>query len=109
MATTIEVNVTQTREEIAEQQIHEQEKQRVFGVVPNYYVTYHQDAVPLNTRQKFQLGWKSTLDPVSFGIAGAIAGVVGRDESCDKVACAVPPRRTRRADFPQRAPQVALV
>jgi hypothetical protein len=75
VATTIEVNVTQTREEIAEQQIHEQEKQRVFGVVPNYYVTYHQDAVPLNTRQKFQLGWKSTLDPVSFGIAGAIAGV----------------------------------
>jgi hypothetical protein len=75
VATTIEVNVTQTREEIAEQQIHEQEKQRVFGVVPNYYVTYHQDAVPLNTRQKFQLGWKLTLDPVSFGIAGAIAGV----------------------------------
>ena len=75
VATTVEVNVTQTREEIAEQQIHEEEKQRVFGVVPNYFVTYHQDAVPLNTRQKFQLGWKSTLDPVSFGIAGAIAGV----------------------------------
>jgi len=75
VATTIEVNVTQTREEIAEQQIREQEKQRVFGVVPNYYVTYHQDAVPLNTRQKFQLGWKSTLDPVTIGIAGAIAGV----------------------------------
>jgi len=75
VATTIEVNVTQTREEIAEQQIQEQEKQRVFGVVPNYYVTYRQDAVPLNTRQKLQLGWKSTLDPVTIGIAGAIAGV----------------------------------
>ena len=74
VATTVEVNVTQTREEIAEQQIHEEEKQRVFGVVPNYYVSYRQDAVPLDTRQKFQLGWKSTLDPVSFGIAGLIAG-----------------------------------
>jgi carboxypeptidase family protein len=74
VATSVEINVTQTREEIAEQQIHEEEKQRVFGIVPNFYVSYRQDAVPLNTRQKFQLGWKSTLDPVSFGIAGVIAG-----------------------------------
>jgi hypothetical protein len=74
VGTTVEVNVTQTRQEIAEQQIHQEETQRVFGVVPNYYVSYQQDAAPLNTRQKFQLGWKSTLDPVSFGLAGLVAG-----------------------------------
>ena len=75
VATTVEVEVTQTREEIAEEQIHVEEKQRVLGVFPNFYVTYDPDAAPLNTRQKFQLGWKSTFDPVSFGMAGAIAGI----------------------------------
>ena len=75
VSTTIEVNVTQTREEIAEEQIHVQETQRLLGVVPNYYVSYVPDAVPLNTRQKFQLGWKFVVNPFSFGMAGFIAGV----------------------------------
>ena len=75
VATTIEVNVTQTREEIAEQEIHVQEKQRLLGVVPNYYVTYVPDAVPLNTRQKFQLGWKFVFNPFSLAIAGFTAGI----------------------------------
>jgi len=74
VATTIEVNVSQTREEIATEQIHVEETQRIFGVVPNFYVTYDPDAVPLNTRQKLQLGWKSVIDPVSFGVAGLFAG-----------------------------------
>ena len=75
VATTIEVNVTQTREEIAEQQIHVQEQQRILGVVPNYYVVYVPDAVPLNTRQKFQLGWKFAFNPFSLAIAGFTAGI----------------------------------
>jgi len=75
VATTIEVTVTQTREEIAEEQIHVEEKQRLFGVVPNYYVSYVPDAVPLNTRQKFQLGWKFAVNPFAFGISGVIAGI----------------------------------
>jgi Carboxypeptidase regulatory-like domain len=74
VATTVEVNVTKTREEIAEEQVRVQESQRVFGVFPNFYVTYVPDAVPLNTRQKVQLGWKSVIDPVSFGLVGVIAG-----------------------------------
>lgn len=75
VSTTIEVNVTQTREEIAEEQIRVQEKQRLLGVVPNYYVSYVPDAVPLNTRQKFQLGWKFVVNPFSFAMAGFIAGI----------------------------------
>lgn len=74
VATTVEVNVTQTREEIAEEQIHVEEKQLLLGVVPNYYVTYVPEAEPLNRRQKFQLGWKFAINPFSFGIAGFIAG-----------------------------------
>ena len=75
VATSIEVNVTKTREEIAEEQIHVEENQRIFGVFPNFYISYLPDAVPLDTRQKFQLGWKSVIDPVSFGMVGVIAGI----------------------------------
>ena len=75
VATTVEVDVTQTREEIAEQQIKVQEKQRLLGVVPNYYVSYVPDAEPLNTRQKFQLGWKFAFNPFSLAIAGFTAGI----------------------------------
>src|SRR6266576_468453 len=75
VATTVEVNVTQTREEIAADQIHVQEKQRIFGVVPNYYVSYVPDAAPLNTRQKFQLSWKFAVNPFFFGVSAAFAGI----------------------------------
>src|SRR6266404_1846522 len=76
LATAIaEVRVVPTRIEVAEDQIKAQEKQRVLGVVPNFYVSYYHNAVPLNPRQKFELAWKTTVDPVSFGVTGAIAGI----------------------------------
>jgi hypothetical protein len=70
-----EVRVGPDWTKVAEEQIKEQEKQRVLGAIPNFYVTYIPNAVPLNTRQKFQLAWKTTIDPVSFGLTGAIAGI----------------------------------
>jgi Carboxypeptidase regulatory-like domain len=71
-----EVQVTpSSTEEIAEQQIKAQEKQRVLAIVPNYYVTYVPNAAPLNPRQKFELAWKTMIDPVTFALVGATAGV----------------------------------
>jgi Carboxypeptidase regulatory-like domain len=70
-----EVRVFVSRAEIAEDQIKVQEKQRVLGVVPNFYVSYDHHAVPLYPKQKFELAWKTTIDPVSFGLTGAIAGI----------------------------------
>ena len=76
LATNItEVRVTFTQVELAQEQLKDQEKQRVLGVIPNYYVTYVANAAPLNTRQKFQLAWKSTVDPFTFGFTAAIAGL----------------------------------
>ena len=43
-------------------------------MIPNFYVTYAKDAVPLNTRQKYELACKSTFDPITFVVTGAIAG-----------------------------------
>ena len=70
-----EVKVTPPTFEIAEEQIKEEEKQRALGFIPNYYVSYIPNAVPLAPRQKFELAWKSMVDPVTFGITGAIAGI----------------------------------
>ncbi len=70
-----EVQVSFSRAELAEAEIKDEEKQRVLGVVPNFYVTYNPAAVPLNPKQKFELAWKATLDPINFGLTGAIAGI----------------------------------
>lgn len=68
-----EVRVSMSRVEIAEAEIKEEEKQRVLGVVPNFYVTYDPAALPLTPGQKFELAWKATLDPISFGLVGGTA------------------------------------
>jgi hypothetical protein len=70
-----EVRVELTPVEVAQEQMKDEEKQRVFGFIPNFYVTYVPNAAPLNTRQKFELAWKSTFDPVTFLFTGAAAGV----------------------------------
>jgi hypothetical protein len=70
-----EVRVELSPIELAQEQMKDEEKQRVLGFIPNFYVSYVPNAAPLNTRQKFELAWKSTLDPVTFGITGAIAGI----------------------------------
>jgi hypothetical protein len=70
-----EVVVTASTEEIAEAQVKVEEQQRVLGVIPNFYVAYEPDAAPLTTRQKFDLAWRSSIDPVSFLSAGGFAGI----------------------------------
>ena len=74
-AAATEVRVVPSRSEVAEDQIKVEEKQRVLGVVPNFYVTYDHHAVPLTSKQKFELAWKTTVDPVTFGVTGVIAGI----------------------------------
>jgi hypothetical protein len=61
--------------EIAEAQIKEQEQQRIFAVIPNFYVSYVPHAVSLTPKQKFELAWKTSIDPFTLGLNGAIAGV----------------------------------
>jgi hypothetical protein len=71
----IDVDVTVTRVELAEQQLKEQTQQRLLGVLPNFRVSYRADAVPLTGRQKFKLTWKSVTDPTRFASAGVVAGI----------------------------------
>ncbi len=68
------VRVTPSRAFMAKYQMQQEEKQLVLGIVPNYYVTYHSHAVPLDTRQKFQLAWKTVFNPYTLGLTAAFAG-----------------------------------
>ncbi|WP_433984550.1 carboxypeptidase-like regulatory domain-containing protein [Tunturiibacter empetritectus] len=68
------VDVNFTRHDIAEEQVSLEEKQRVLGVFPNFYVSYNWDAVPLSSGQKFRLALRTAYDPVSFAIPAIIAG-----------------------------------
>jgi hypothetical protein len=61
--------------EVATEEVKEQEQQRVLGFIPNFYVTYRQDAAPLTTKLKFQLAWKSSTDPVTIFGTAFLAGL----------------------------------
>ncbi len=74
-AATNEVRVTASTEQIAEAQLNQEEKQRVLGIIPNFYVAYTSNPAPLNSRQKFHLALKSTTDPVAFLTSGVYAGI----------------------------------
>jgi carboxypeptidase family protein len=74
--TTITVNSSvASREEIAAEQVKVQEHQRVFGIIPNFYVSYDPNAAPLTTKLKFKLATKVAFDPVTFIGVGIIAGI----------------------------------
>ena len=70
-----EVRVGLSQAEVAQDQVQDEEKQRVLGVIPNFYVSYAPHPAPLTSKQKFALAWKTTMDPVSFGLIGVIAGI----------------------------------
>jgi Carboxypeptidase regulatory-like domain len=65
------VTVYGSTEEIAVEQVHLAEQQRVFGFIPNFYVNYDgANAAPLTTELKFKLAMRVARDPISIlGVA----------------------------------------
>jgi hypothetical protein len=72
---TTEVEVAFTRRDMAEEEIHVEERQRVLGAIPNFYVSYSSNPEPLSSGQKYRLAWKTSVDPISIAISAGIAGV----------------------------------
>jgi hypothetical protein len=70
----IEVTVRPT-DLIAAEQIRAEEKQRLAGVIPNFFTSYIHDAAPLNWKQKFSLTARSAFDPVVYIGVGFGAGI----------------------------------
>jgi hypothetical protein len=67
--------------EKAEEQLKEQEHQRVAGLMATFNTTSNRDALPLSPGQKFQLFFRSEIDPWPFLLAGAVAGIGQADDS----------------------------
>ena len=70
-----EVQVALSREQVAEEQIKLEEKQRVLGILPNFYVSYIPNAAPLDAKQKFKLALRTVVDPFTFVFVAGAAGV----------------------------------
>jgi Carboxypeptidase regulatory-like domain len=65
------VQVTYNPVQVATEQLKVEEKQRVLGIMPNFYVFYEgENAAPLTTKMKFKLALKVSYDPVTIaGVA----------------------------------------
>jgi hypothetical protein len=74
-STSTEVQVFASSHQVAQAQVQLAEKQRVLGIVPNFYSSYIWNAAPLTPRLKFDLAFRSVTDPVAFLLAGGVAGV----------------------------------
>jgi hypothetical protein len=72
---TVNIQVTITEEEIADEQISAQIHQRVFGIIPNFYTSFLWNAAPLKPKQKFRLAIRSATDPVTFFTPTTLAGI----------------------------------
>jgi len=59
----------------AQEQLEQEEHQRVWAVVATFNTTANQEAVPLSVGQKYQLFFKSASDPWPFLLAAVLAGV----------------------------------
>lgn len=71
----------ETKHAEAEEQLKQQEQQRVLGVMASFNTTRNKDALPLSSGQKFQLFFKSSTDPWPFGLAAVVAGIGQADDS----------------------------
>lgn len=62
--------------EIATQQVKFEETQRIFGVIPNFYISYDgENSAPLTTAMKFNLAFKVSRDPITFAGIALVAGL----------------------------------
>lgn len=60
---------------IAAEQMRAAEKQRLIGVIPNFYTSYTYDTAPLSAKQKFIFAARGTFDPVAMVGVGFGAGI----------------------------------
>ena len=69
-----------TPPQTAAEQLKQQEKQRILGVMATFNTTQNHDALPLSPRQKYQLFFKSVTDPWPFALTAVVAGISQADD-----------------------------
>jgi len=70
------VKVYASPAELATEQVKIEEQQRIFGIIPNFYVVYDSaNAAPLTAKLKYKLALKVTADPVTIVGVLFMAGI----------------------------------
>lgn len=64
-----------SQEEMALEQVKAAEKQRVLGIIPNFYIAYDPNTVPMTTKLKYRLAARTAVDVVSISSAAVLAGI----------------------------------
>ena len=80
-APTAKSDTEKSKHDKAEEELKEQEHQRVAGVMATFNTTTNKNALPLSPGQKFRLFFRSSTDPWPFFLAGVVAGVGQADNS----------------------------
>jgi hypothetical protein len=70
-----------THQETAEEQLKQQETQRVAGIMATFNTTRNPDALPLSPSQKYRLFFKGAFDPWAFGLTAFVAGIGQAEDS----------------------------
>ena len=71
----VTVDAVVSTEEVALEDMHAEEQQRLIGWIPNFYVTYDWKAPALTPKQKFSLATRNVIDPGNLALVGVVAGV----------------------------------
>lgn len=69
------VTVYASSTQLATEQVNLEEKQRVLGIVPNFYVVYDPHPAPLTTKLKFHLALRAGTDPATIAATALLAGM----------------------------------
>jgi len=72
--TTVTVS-PESSDEIAIQQVKIEEKQRGFGIIPNFFQVYGPNLAPLSAKLKFSLAFRFATDPFSVARVAILAGI----------------------------------
>lgn len=76
IATMVTTVVAVNSDQIAVEQVHVEETQRVLGIIPAFYVVYnHEGVAPLTTKLKFNLALRTSVDPFTFFGSAFLAGI----------------------------------
>lgn len=75
IAATSSAMVVQPTDVIAAEQMKAEEKQRILGVIPDFYTSYVWNAAALNTHQKFSMSVRYAFDPVTIIGVSLTAGI----------------------------------
>ncbi|MGC2160627.1 MAG: hypothetical protein WA634_01840 [Silvibacterium sp.] len=70
-----------SKPETSEDQLHQEEKQLILGVMATFNMTNNKDALPLTSRQKFQLFFKGATDSWTIGLTAFSAGIGQAEDS----------------------------